>query len=148
MQDLEDEGLDTLDEAGTLQSALACLRERSYDLVLTDWKMPGMDGIELVRQLQTKTGPTTPAVVMVSAYGRDDALGTAQQQQVDIRAVLTKPVTPSSLLEAIGEALHKGGVATNTVKRADSGALDAMAQLKGARARWWPRRCSRSSSGA
>ena len=108
-------------------------RNQPYDLVLTDWKMPAMDGIELVRQLQSKTGPTTPAVVMVSAYGRDDALGAAQQQQVDIRAVLTKPVTPSSLLEAIGEALHKGGAAPSTVKRADGGALDAMAQLKGAR---------------
>ena len=127
-----------VDSAANAPEALAKVdgafaNQKPYDLVLTDWKMPSMDGIELVRQLQSKTVPTTPAVVMVSAYGRDDAFSAAHQQQVDIQTVLTKPVTPSSLLEAIGEALHKGGVAPSTVKRADSGALDAMAQLKGAR---------------
>ena len=127
-----------VDAAGSAQEALmkvdgAFAQHQPYDLVLTDWKMPGMDGIDLVRQLQSNKLPTPPAVVMVTAYGREDALNAAQHQQVTLHTVLVKPVAPSSLLEAIGAALHKGSVATRTVQPAGDGAQDAMNQLKGAR---------------
>ncbi|MBK6650582.1 MAG: response regulator [Betaproteobacteria bacterium] len=44
---------------------------------------------------------------MVTAYNRDEALQAAEQKAVHLSTVLTKPVTPSTLLEAIGAALGK-----------------------------------------
>ena len=70
---------------------------------------------------------------MVTAYGREEALGDAEQRGVSIKTVLTKPVTSSTLLEAIGEGLGKGElVETRSAEKIDT-AAEAMAQLKGAR---------------
>ncbi|MGL4205323.1 MAG: response regulator [Aeromonadaceae bacterium] len=79
----------------------------AYDLILMDWKMPKMDGITCARKLQQAHPSDAPAVVMVTAYGREDALGLASDQGVALKAVLTKPVTASTLLEAISEALGR-----------------------------------------
>ena len=104
-----------------------------YDLVLMDWKMPAMDGVETVKRLQQTHLHTLPAVIMVTAYGRDEALGSAEQSGAALKSVLTKPVTPSTLLEAIGDALGAGvPVETRAHARADI-SLEAMAKLAGAR---------------
>ena len=104
-----------------------------YDLVLMDWKMPVMDGVETVRRIQTEKLARVPAVIMVTAYGREEALGSAAQQGVQLKSVLTKPVTSSTLLEAIGETLGKGSVAETRVQERSTQAADAIAKLKGAR---------------
>jgi PAS domain S-box-containing protein len=104
-----------------------------YDLVLMDWKMPGMDGVAAVRQLRDERLSHIPTVIMVTAYGREDAISSASERQVALQTVLTKPVTPSNLLEAIGEALGKGTeVITRKEVRAEDYA-DATEKLKGAR---------------
>ena len=105
----------------------------AYDLVLMDWKMPGMDGVEAVQRLQNEHFAKTPAVIMVTAYGREEAMSSAELRGVILNTVLTKPVTPSSLLEAIGEILGKGLVVeTRATEKADSDD-EVMAKLKGAR---------------
>ena len=104
-----------------------------YDLVLMDWKMPQMDGVETAHHLQRTHASRVPTVIMVTAYGREDALARADERGVALHTVLTKPVTPSHLLEAIGEALGKGSaVITRKEVRAD-GYAEAARQLQGAR---------------
>ncbi|MCF8160108.1 MAG: response regulator [Polaromonas sp.] len=106
---------------------------RPYDLVLMDWKMPGMDGVETVRRLRSQALTHMPAIIMVTAYGREEAMTGAGAGHVTLETVLTKPVTASSLLEAIGEALGKGDrVTTRQEARAEDYA-EAMEKLKGAR---------------
>ncbi len=104
-----------------------------YELVLMDWRMPGMDGVETVRQMQEQLPQSMPSVIMVTAYGREEAMGEAQQFDVHFSSVLTKPVTPSTLLEAIGAAMGKG---VETESRADQKAVrhgEAVARLAGTR---------------
>jgi len=48
-------------------AALKLLDERSFDAMVTDWKMPQMDGLELLRQVKLKL-PQLP-VIMITAYG-------------------------------------------------------------------------------
>ncbi len=79
-----------------------------YDVVLMDWKMPGMNGIECIRRIEGEATETPPAVIMVTAYGREEALQDAIKSNVELKAVLSKPVTPSSLLNIIGEILGRG----------------------------------------
>ncbi|NWL80119.1 diguanylate cyclase [Pseudomonas taiwanensis] len=98
-----------VDVARTGREALQLLNRATqkglpYRLLLIDWKMPELDGVEAVRELNDGGGDV-PAVIMVTAFGREDALDAARVQGVTLDFVLTKPVTPSSLLEAINQVL-------------------------------------------
>ncbi|MBB2495718.1 PAS domain S-box protein [Aquipseudomonas ullengensis] len=108
-------------------------QELPYDLVLMDWKMPGMDGVETIHRLQNEQLSRTPAVIMVTAYGREDALSSAENRGVALKTVLTKPVTSSTLLEAIGDALGKGFIAETRANEKTENHDEAIARLKGAR---------------
>ncbi len=115
------------------QIALSDKKALPYDLVLMDWKMPVMDGLETVQRLQGEELSRIPTVIMVTAFGRDEATADAQARGVTLSSILTKPVTSSTLLEAIGEALHWGlQVETRSEQRADD-QQDHMQGLSGAR---------------
>jgi CheY-like chemotaxis protein len=104
-----------------------------YELVLMDWKMPVMDGVETIRQLESSALTHTPSVIMVTAYGREEAMSSADARGVQLGTVLTKPITAASLLEAIGDVLGKGLPAEHrSAAKADNHA-EAMAQLAGAK---------------
>jgi PAS domain S-box-containing protein len=108
-------------------------RTLPYDLVLMDWKMPVMDGVEAAQRLRSDAPRQPPAVIMVTAFGRDEALEAAKSRGVALPVVLTKPVTPSTLLEAIGQVLGKGQlVETRSAERSDETAA-GRASLAGAR---------------
>ncbi|NJD34220.1 MAG: response regulator, partial [Betaproteobacteria bacterium] len=127
-----------VDAASDGQQALEVIaaaesRELPYDLVLMDWKMPVLDGIETAQRLQEGHVRQTPAVILVTAFGREEALGSAAQHGVTLKSVLNKPVTPSTLLEAIGEALGKGVVTETRAQEKAGSYAESMVKLKGAR---------------
>ena len=75
---------------------------REFDLILMDWKMPGMNGLEAAGIIKRKfSRDRLPIVCMVSAYGRKDLLSTAEQSLLD--AFLYKPVNQSLLFDTIVE---------------------------------------------
>jgi len=121
-------------QEGLEMAARAEQRAMPYDLILMDWKMPSMDGVETVRRLQSGQAGRLPAVIMVTAYGREEALTSAEERRVQLKSVLTKPVTPSALLEAVGEALGKGVlVEGRRSAERDLHHGEVMARLSGAR---------------
>jgi signal transduction histidine kinase/DNA-binding response OmpR family regulator/HPt (histidine-containing phosphotransfer) domain-containing protein len=71
-----------------------------YRLVLMDWKMPQMDGIETMQRIRTDHRlANIPTIIMVSAYSREDAMRDAGDSPPD--DFLIKPVSPSTLLDSI-----------------------------------------------
>ncbi|NOR64473.1 MAG: response regulator, partial [Candidatus Scalindua sp.] len=79
-----------------------------YELVLMDWKMPGMSGIEATKMIKSDPGISHhPTVIMVTAYGREEIRKQAESAEIDI--FLVKPVTNSLLFDAITEAFGKSG---------------------------------------
>jgi two-component system sensor histidine kinase/response regulator len=75
-----------------------------FDLVLMDWRMPGMDGLEAARLIKGDADLSrTPAVLMVTAFGREEIL--LRAEQLHLEGVLIKPVTDSVLFNTIAEAL-------------------------------------------
>ncbi|OWF66584.1 hypothetical protein B6A14_00965 [Polynucleobacter hirudinilacicola] len=76
----------------------------SYDVVLIDWQMPTLDGVETVRRLQQLTGNNTPAIIMVTAYGRDEALSAAKTSGVQLDTVLNKPVMLQTMANVLAQA--------------------------------------------
>ncbi len=71
-----------------------------YELVIMDWKMPGMDGLEASRLIKNhpRLGKI-PAIIMVTNYGREEVMH--QAGEVSLDGFLTKPVSPSVLFDAI-----------------------------------------------
>jgi PAS domain S-box-containing protein len=83
-------------------------RDDPYTLVLVDWKMPGMDGVDCVRLIQqAPSWRTAPAVLMVSAFGRDELRRRLEEAKVTVDTLLSKPITSSSLLDACRTALGR-----------------------------------------
>lgn len=79
--------------------AQASNKGRPFDLVLLDWKMPDMDGIDLAREIQSRYNQPRPGVILVTAYGCQ--CPESILKEAGIAAALSKPVTPSSLLDTI-----------------------------------------------
>ncbi len=122
----------------TVASGEAALRtieqspaDQPFDLVLMDWHMPGIDGLEAARRIKALALPRAPGVVMVSTYGKEDLLALAGD--VGIAGVLTKPVNPSSLLDAIMRALGKRPLDLERVSRRDEDHQQLASALRGAR---------------
>jgi PAS domain S-box-containing protein len=103
-----------------------------YDIVLMDWQMPGMDGVECMKQLQEDTDEVPPAVIMVTAFGREEAMQAAIAKDVSVKSILSKPVTSSSLLDAIGEVLGRGVVRGEEGLRHSMEEMEATQSLRGA----------------
>jgi CheY-like chemotaxis protein len=77
-----------------------------FDLVLMDWKMPTMDGLEATRRIKSDDKlSSVPAVMMVTAYDREQLEEEASGTKYE--GVLVKPVSQSSLLDGILMAFGK-----------------------------------------
>lgn len=75
---------------------------QAYDLVLLDWKMPTMDGLETLRAMQKSPHlQEMPITLMVTAYPVDEFLRDSDRQAIN--AVLRKPVDPHNLLEILNQ---------------------------------------------
>ncbi len=93
------------DAVASGEAALQRLQQASstgqpYQLVLLDWRMPGMDGLEVTRHIREHASlSATPAVLMVTAYAREEVLRRAES--LGVQGLLIKPVTESVLFNTI-----------------------------------------------
>ena len=122
--------------AATAEEGLAELRaatpKKPFELVLMDWKMPGMDGIEASRQIKSdKQLAKLPTIIMVTAYGREEIFKKAED--IGIEGFLNKPVSPSTLFDTIMQTFGKKGrrATRGSIRRKNVGEL--FNQIKGAK---------------
>jgi CheY-like chemotaxis protein/HPt (histidine-containing phosphotransfer) domain-containing protein len=105
-----------------------------YHLVLIDWKMPGMDGVACLRAIeQARFRQRAPAVLMVTGFGADELKQQLAQDRMALGAVLTKPVAPSSLLDACCAALGRAAPGKPRTMQRDETLQANQAKLRGAR---------------
>ena len=84
--------------------------ENPYQLVLMDWRMPGMDGVEASKSIKKNlTISKKPSILMVSAYGREEVM--KQAKDVGVDGFLVKPVNQSLLFNSIMDVFGKKTVA-------------------------------------
>ena len=88
-----------------------------FELVLVDWRMPRMDGIETIRCIRNNEHIVPPHIIMISAYDRQDCQ--RQVQGLNVSNVLTKPLQLGTLKEAM-KAAFRGDLSKKTMEiRAD-----------------------------
>ena len=120
----------------TAEEALKNLKappEGGWDLVLMDWNIPDKNGVEICREInETPDAPPLPKVIMLTAYGRDDAMKTTSDIP-QIVEVISKPVMPSIMLDSILTALGKP-ILRRSRKRAQNENINIIKQkLRGAK---------------
>jgi signal transduction histidine kinase/DNA-binding response OmpR family regulator len=83
-------------------------KKSAYDVLLVDWKMPGMDGLDVATAIrETFKDESSPVLLMVTSFSRDDLLKHPKIDMVD--GVLTKPITGSMLYNGVATALKRRG---------------------------------------
>jgi|GEM_PF-2934268 len=108
------------DTVGSGEKALSLLEEaysggKAYDMVLLDWKMPEMDGLEVARRIQAhRQLDPAPVIVMMTAFGWHEVV--EQARAVGIEGFLVKPVTPSILFNTLID-LFGGGSSQQEIEQ-------------------------------
>ena len=80
-----------------------------YGVIIIDWKMPDMDGVEVVRRMRAMDGDHVP-IILVSAYDWSDIEESAKSAGAD--GFISKPLFKSTLYRAISELLHAPATST------------------------------------
>ncbi|BBD79394.1 chemotaxis response regulator CheY [Aerosticca soli] len=88
-----------IQEADDGNSALALLRNQPFDLVITDWNMPNMTGIDLLRAIRAEPALKALPVLMVTAENNRDQIIAAAQAGVN--GYIVKPFTAVTLEEKL-----------------------------------------------
>jgi DNA-binding NtrC family response regulator len=90
--------------AYTASEALKNIAEKQFDIVITDLKLPDVDGLELLEKI-TSLNTGTPVIVM-SAYLTDPAM--TGVDEYDVFSCVNKPFDISDVMRGVREALESG----------------------------------------
>lgn len=104
---LSDLGFTNSVEAEDGHSALSVLRQDAVELVITDWNMPGMSGIELLRAIRADPAFQTLPVLMVTAEAKREQI--IQAAQAGVNGYIIKPFTAQTLEEKLVKVFERLG---------------------------------------
>jgi two-component system, chemotaxis family, chemotaxis protein CheY len=97
-------GFEDVDDASDGASALAKLRARRFGLVISDWMMEPMSGIELLRQVRADPKLQALPFIMITAENRKDRVAEAERAGAD--AYVVKPFNAEVLSERIAAVMR------------------------------------------
>ncbi|HCH50678.1 MAG TPA: chemotaxis protein CheY [Proteus sp.] len=105
---LKELGFTNVDEAEDGADALAKLRNSTIDFVITDWNMPNMDGLELLKNIRSDAGLAATPVLMVTAEAKKENIIAAAQAGAS--GYVVKPFTAAILEEKLNKIFEKLGI--------------------------------------
>jgi two-component system, chemotaxis family, chemotaxis protein CheY len=97
-------GFSRIHEAEDGRAALALLREEKVDLIISDWHMPGMSGVELLRQV--RDSEETREIPFIMMTGDASLCGVQMAMQLRVNDLLLKPFSLELLERKIGRIMH------------------------------------------
>lgn len=97
-------GYSDVEEAGDGAEGLALCRTKQFNLILTDWNMPNMDGLQMILNLREIPSYASVPIVMVTTEGAKDDVIEALTKGAT--SYIVKPFTPETLSEKLQEVLH------------------------------------------
>lgn len=107
---LRDLGFTNTQEADDGATALPMLKQGSFEFLITDWNMPGMHGIDLLKAVRSDPDLSSLPVLMVTAEAKRDQI--VEAAQAGVNGYIVKPFTAQTLKEKIDkifERLQAGG---------------------------------------
>ncbi len=110
---LKELGFTNVDEAEDGVNALVKLRSESFDLVISDWNMPNMTGIELLRQVRADAALRHLPLLMITAEAKKENI--IEAAQAGASGYIVKPFTAATLDEKLGkifQTMQKAGANT------------------------------------
>lgn len=96
---LKQAGYTDVEEAGNGVEALSMLKSGPFDLILTDWNMPNMNGLEFVTQVRSQPETKSIPILMVTTRSvKEDILAA---MKAGVNGYIVKPFTPATIKEKI-----------------------------------------------
>lgn len=92
-----------VDTAGTPDAALDLVQEKPYDAIISDIRMPGMDGVALTTKMR-EVQPSTP-VILITGHGENGLR--AKASAAGAYAFLSKPLDPTFIVALLQQALQE-----------------------------------------
>ncbi len=102
---LRDLGFTNTQEADDGATALPMLKNGDFDFLVTDWNMPGMTGIELLKQVRADQRLSSLPVLMVTAEAKRDQI--IEAAQAGVNGYVVKPFTAQALKEKIDKIFER-----------------------------------------
>jgi two-component system, chemotaxis family, chemotaxis protein CheY len=100
---LHDLGYANVTEADDGTTALPLLKQGNFDFLITDWNMPGMPGLELLKQVRSDTRLSKMPVLMLTAEAKREQI--VEAAQAGVSGYVIKPFTAITLKEKIDKIL-------------------------------------------
>jgi two-component system chemotaxis response regulator CheY len=100
---LHDLGYANVTEADDGNTALPLLKEGNFDFLITDWNMPGMPGLELLKQVRADARLAKMPVLMLTAEAKREQI--VEAAQAGVSGYVIKPFTAATLKEKIDKIL-------------------------------------------
>jgi len=105
---LRDLGFTNMSEADDGNTALPLLQNGSFDFLITDWNMPGMSGLELLRRVRADERLARLPVLMVTAEAKREQI--IEAAKAGVNGYVVKPFTGTALKEKIEKIFERSGV--------------------------------------
>ena len=102
---LNDLGLTNTAEADDGSTALVELRKAPFDLVVTDWNMPGMPGIDLLKAIRADSTLSKIPVLMVTAEAKREQI--IEAAQAGVNGYIIKPFTAATLEDKLAKIFER-----------------------------------------
>lgn len=102
---LRDLGFTNTEEADDGHSALPMLQSAKFDFLITDWNMPGMTGIELLKAVRADEKIASLPVLMVTAEAKREQI--IEAAQAGVNGYVVKPFTAAALKEKIEKIFER-----------------------------------------
>ncbi|OSZ41940.1 two-component system response regulator [Alcaligenes faecalis] len=102
---LKDLGYENVDEAEDGQMGLEKLRNGNFEFVVSDWNMPNLDGLEMLKQIRADSNLASLPVLMVTAEAKKENIIAAAQAGAN--GYVVKPFTAATLEEKLNKIFEK-----------------------------------------
>ena len=102
---LRDLGFTNIDEADDGNTALPKLQSGRFDFLVTDWNMPGMTGIDLLRAVRADASLASLPVLLVTAESKREQI--IEAAQAGVNGYVVKPFTATTLEEKISKIFER-----------------------------------------
>ncbi|MBQ4835840.1 response regulator [Pseudoalteromonas luteoviolacea] len=98
-ESLQEQGFKELTQASNGEEALNALSNKHYDLIVTDWNMPKINGVELIKKMKLNPALRHTKIIMLTGDTTPEKI--LEMKELGVNGYISKPFTPELLTELV-----------------------------------------------